>query len=105
MIPDSTCQNHCAAVLVEGHDAVTMRLPSGLNATPIHATRMACERLADWLAGPGVPLCNSCRANTLLMHGLRGLSRHSLSKSLGRLSHPIAVVVEIADSRFGSGLD
>ena len=32
-------------------DAVTMRLPSGLNAALIHTIRMAFERLADRLAG------------------------------------------------------
>ena len=32
-----------------------MRLPSGLNAALAHDSRMAFERLADWLAGLGVP--------------------------------------------------
>ena len=45
--------SHSRAVL--SPDAVTMRLPSGLNAALHTATRMACERLADWLAGLGVP--------------------------------------------------
>ena len=36
-------------------DAVTMRLPSGLNAALDHSTIMAFERLADRLAGRGVP--------------------------------------------------
>ena len=36
-------------------DAVTMRLPSGLNAALYTASVMAFERLADRLAGRGVP--------------------------------------------------
>ena len=46
--------SHSRAVL--SPDAVTMRLPSGLNAALRQIpTLMAFERLADWLAGLGVP--------------------------------------------------
>ena len=40
---------------VLSRDAVTMRLPSGLNAALNHDIFMAFERLADRLAGRGVP--------------------------------------------------
>ena len=45
--------SHTRAVL--SADAVTMRLPSGLNAALHTASVMAFERLADRLAGLGVP--------------------------------------------------
>ena len=49
-LPVAASQNR--AVL--SPDAVTMRLPSGLNAA-LHTCPMAFERLADRLAGRGVP--------------------------------------------------
>ena len=86
------------AVLSE--DAVTMRLPSGLNAALITQSLMAFERLADRLAGLGVPDARRLvrrRGDDALAVGAERRAPHSASWPLS--GSPIGLPVAASQIR------
>ena len=83
--------SHTRAVLSQ--DAVTMRLPSGLNAALITALVMALERLADRLAGRGVPQPRRLvlrRGDDALAVGAERRARHRILMAFERLADRLA---------------